>query len=109
MPTPVDPFVTEADLQDQEAREVLGVIASQARDLADVLDLARNVQWTPANPAPVEDGQPANPTADIVADPQRLALRLQVIASERALRDQAAHLIRLRSDLERALEPYGGA
>jgi hypothetical protein len=108
MPT-VDPFVTEADRQDEDAREVLQAIVCESRDLADVLDLARNVQWTPASPTPAVNGQPSNPTADTTADPQRLALRLQVIASERALRDTAAGLIALRESLSRAMEPYGGA
>jgi hypothetical protein len=108
MSTPVDPFVTEADLQAQDADRVLDVIRAEAEALADSLDLARNVQWTAARPEPTQDGQPANPTADITANPERLALRLQVIASERALRETAAHLIALRASLDEALEPYGG-
>jgi hypothetical protein len=108
MPTPVDPFVTEADLQAQDAEAVLVIIRSEAEALADTLDLARNVQWTAANPEPGVNGQPANPTADITANPERLALRLQVISSERALRETALRLATLRASLDRALEPYGG-
>jgi hypothetical protein len=109
MPTPVDPFVTEADLQAADAEAVLDIITAQAREMADVLDLARNVQWTAASPEAHVNGQPANPTADTTANPQRLALRLQVIASERALRETAAQLGSLTRALARAMEPYGGA
>jgi hypothetical protein len=105
----VDPFLTEADLQAADAEAVLAIITAQARDLADVLDLARNVQWTAAAPAPAVNGQPTNPTAETTADPERLALRLQVIAAERALRDTATGLRHLTATLGEAMLPYGGA
>lgn len=108
MPTPVDPFLTEADLQALDAEEVLLAIRAEAEALALSLDVARNVQWTAARPEPGVNGQPSNPTADITANPERLALRLQVIACERALRETASHLTTLRGTLYAALAPYGG-
>ena len=109
MTTIVDPFVTEADLQAADAEAVLQVILAEAVRLADVLDLARNVQWTAARPEPGVNGQPANPTAETTANPERLALRLRVIASERALRQVAGSLSAIRASLGEALGPYGGA
>lgn len=105
---PVNPFLDEHDIAEGDTRALLELLHRFAKELADDLDLARRVQWTPASPPPHIDGQPANPTADITADPSRLRLRLQVIAAESVLRDAVRYLADLRVELARSMEPYGG-
>lgn len=108
MPTPVDPFLTEADVAAVEDRDLLGLLAEESALLAATLDVARSVQWTAARPAERTVGQPANPTAETVVDRERLALRLKVIEGERALRETLSRVAQARRDLLAALAPYGG-
>lgn len=105
---PVNPFITEADIAEGDTRALLELIDRLARDVAEALDYARRVQWSPSSPIRHEDGIPDNPTADTVADTARLRLRLKVIESERALRETARYLDGLRHEIGRAMAPYGG-
>jgi hypothetical protein len=50
--------------------------------------------------------KPSAPTEDIALDGQRLALRVNVLASERALRTAVLHATAVRRHLEDALRPY---
>ena len=108
MPTPLDPFLTDEDVALADETDLLVDLASEAFLLSQALDVARSVQWTAATPEPGVNGQPNNPTAATTADPDRLRLRLQVVASERALRESLARVALLRRDLDEALTPYGG-
>lgn len=102
------------DLDALEAESLLARFASEVRELGDLLARAREVQWTapPRTTVPAErkgvNHKPNAPTEDIALDTQRLALRVNVLATERALRTAALHAIAMRLALQDALRPYEG-
>lgn len=106
MTTPINPDTIEDEVEAAPAEKLLKIIRAETDLLADSLDIARSVQWEAPHPLPVENGQPANPTADTATDAERLALRLQIIRSERVLREAAIAVSGVRRGLERALDPY---
>ena len=108
MTTPINPDTIEDEVEAAPIENLLGLVRAEADLLADSLDIARSVQWEAPRPLPTENGQPANPTADVATDAERLALRLQIIRSERLLREAVISLRGVRLGLDRALKPYGG-
>lgn len=82
--------------------------------LAEVVELlarAREVQWSapPRTTPPAERSAPGghgDPTADIAIDGQRLRLRTDVIAAERALATLGASLEAIRRHLVASLQPF---
>lgn len=83
--------------------------------LEDVLGPALEAQWQPAPYIRADDTgikQPGGidrPTEDIALDGRRMALRAQVLRSERILRDTAVNVRGVRRGLERALERWESA
>lgn len=63
-------------------------IAEQTRDLEDE-------QWLPQRPAPRADTLHSDPTGETVVDPERLALRAEVIATQREMAEDAEVLRRI--------------
>ena len=90
-----------------ESDEACQQIAAEADALNELLDRAREVQWqSPLPYTSVVGGQPPRPTEDIALNPKRLALRAQVLASERAMREVDAYLRQTREALSEALTAY---
>lgn len=100
------------DLEALEAESILARFTSETHALGDALARAREVQWTapPRTTVGAErkavNGKPSDPTGDIALDGQRLALRVNVLATERALRTAVLHVVAIRRHLEEALRPY---
>lgn len=109
MTTPINPDTIEAELEAAPLTRLVELVRAEAEALALSYDIARSVQWDAPHPLPVENGQPANPTADTATDAERLALRLQIIRSERLLREAVVALAGVRIGLDRALKPYESA
>jgi hypothetical protein len=105
------PTSTE-DLDALEAESLLARFTSEVHALGDLLARAREVQWTapPRTTIPAErkgvGHKPSAPTEDIALDGQRLALRVNVLAAERALRTATLHALAISRHLEAALRPY---
>ena len=100
----IDPDTIEAEAEVAPIERLVQLIRAEADTLADYLPEAQAVQWLPTGPIVTEPGKPSDPTGETVADPGRLALRLQVIRSERLLRETAVALIGVRRGLEMALD-----
>jgi hypothetical protein len=100
------------DLEALEAESLLARFTGETQALGDLLARAREVQWTapPRTTLPAErkgvGHKPSAPTEDIALDGQRLALRVNVLASERALRQANLYVTAIRRHLEEALRPY---
>lgn len=89
--------------------------AKEALLLAQSLATTREIQWEAAPvPKPREDttqrasGGHGDPTADIVGDPRRLAVRDAVRAAELALTRAADELRRARVNVDRSVEAWNG-
>lgn len=90
-------------------------VAEEALSLALILGEAEAVQWSPSYTSkPREDtverssGEHADPTLATVVDEKRLAVRANVEASYRALRDAVQTLQKCRRSIERALDAWQG-
>lgn len=113
---PTDPNAALYEDEDDELIEALVArIRAESDELAAILPRAVGAQWRPAQiPRPREDtaerasGGHSNPTLDTVADGRRLRLRVQVLRSERVLRDAAVALRGVRRGLEIALSRWEG-
>jgi hypothetical protein len=99
----------------QAAREALGDVVTAALDLAQALDRANDVQWLPApilrahtDTAERSRGVASDPVLDTVTDVRRLAVREAVEEAMRALRLQAAYLVRLTRHVDTAVERWEG-
>lgn len=101
---PIDPMTIEAEMETATAERLIELIRAEADELADLLPKATSVQWLPVRPTATEPGQPADPTGETATDPDRLALRLQIIRSERLLRETAIALRGVRLGLATALD-----
>lgn len=96
---------------------IRAIIDEEVGALLTALPAARSRQWTASPvPRPREDttershgGPPPNPTADLVLDPRRLALREAVVRAEHTLIALATRLADARRDLERATAAFDGA
>lgn len=89
--------------------------AKEALLLAQSLATTSEIQWEAAPvPKPREDttqrasGGHGDPTADIVTDPRRLAVRDAVRAAELALTRAADELRRARVNVDRSVEAWNG-
>ena len=106
------PALTTDDLDALEAEALLVRFTGETAAIGDLLARAREVQWTapPRTTVPAErkapNAKPGDPTGDIALDAQRLALRVNVLAAERALRTAVLHSTAIRRHLEGALRPY---
>lgn len=107
-----EPALTTDDLDALEAEALLARFTGETAAIGDLLARAREVQWTapPRTTVPAErkgiGHKPSAPTEDIALDGQRLALRVNVLASERALRQATLYATAIRRHLEEALRPY---
>lgn len=105
-------FDEERDLQ---LEAMLDLLHGEVSTLETLLPDALARQWSASPvPKPREDtaqrasgGRP-NPTADIVLDDRRLAVRESVERSRRALRDAAVAVRGTRLALERAISRFDG-
>lgn len=103
------------DMVPGEAEALADLIEEEIRLLVAALPDALARQWLPSPvPRPRFDtaerasGDHSDPTADIVTDPRRLAVRRVVQDAELALRETAARVERARRGLERAVRWYDG-
>lgn len=107
-----DTPTTSDELAALEAEALLARFDGETAAIGDLLDRAREVQWTapPRTTTPAErkapSGEPSDPTGDIALDGQRMTLRVNVIAAERALRQANLYATAIRRHLENALRPY---
>jgi hypothetical protein len=90
-------------------------LTAAALTLARLLNEADDVQWQRSIvPQPRDDtserarGGHSDPTADIVADERRLALRAQVVAGQILLESATRAMLAVSRRLERALEKWNG-
>jgi hypothetical protein len=95
--------------------ETVKATAAEALQIVRLLDAASGIQWEASPvPKPREDttqrakGGHGDPTADIVTDPRRLAVREAVTDAERALTQHLAILRHTRHELARAVEVWNG-
>ena len=108
------------NIDDMKSKEEVAILALieligvEARRLADFYSEAQDLQFeAPRQVRSADDetakakGSHSDPTPIIAADERRLALRLQVIRSERVLNDAAIALRGVRRGFERALDAYG--
>lgn len=84
--------------------------------LADVAALALDAQWSPSpvtrardDTSERETGVRSDPTSAVALDDRRLALRLQVIKSERIIKEALVSIIGVRRGFERALDQWEGS
>ena len=100
----------EADLE-----ALLRIVLAECQALGEALPEAYASQWKPAPiPKPREDtterakGGHADPTPSVALDGRRLALRAQVLRSERVVRDTVVAVRGVRRGLELALSSWEG-
>lgn len=96
--------------------DTLRAFAEDALRLASLLGQADEIQWQPSpTPKPREDtterskGGHGDPTASIVADDRRLAVRVAVLKGEGAIEQAAAAVRSASADLEHAIDRWTGA
>lgn len=100
-------------MHDKSPAELLHEVAHEAAALAAEVAAVEEAQWvapprTSAGAGRGGSGGYSDPTADVVADVQRLRLRMAVIQAERRLVAVASVLQRSREELARAARPYEG-
>lgn len=90
-------------------------VADEALRLMLALNTADEIQWERSPvPQPREDttqrasGGHGDPTADIVLDPRRLAVRGAVVAAEESLKNAVRALRDARRDVEHAVAIWNG-
>jgi hypothetical protein len=94
---------------------LLDLIETEAAQLREVLGPALEAQWQPSVRENTENtevksrAEIPNPTLDTVMDGRRMALRAQVLRSERIMRQTAINVRGVRRGLERALDHWEGA
>lgn len=111
--TPVEPLFDE--VQDAEIDALLAVLGREITILSTVLPEALARQWEASPvPKPREDttqrasGLRPNPTADIVFDSRRMAVRETVLGSTAVLREAVVRVRGARRALEIAVERFDG-
>lgn len=115
MPT-VSTDSLDDDLATKGIAHLVDLVTAEAALLAELLPEALAVQWqaTPRLASPsseakrTEGAAPADPTADIALDGQRLAMRAQILRSEALLGRSAVALRGVRRGLERSLDRWHG-
>lgn len=108
--------VTETEEFDARLLTLARLIREESEALLLALPDAVARQWSLSPvPKPREDtpqrasgDRPADPTADTVADPRRLAVRAAVLNAEKALRDAAVALRGSRLAVERSVARFDG-
>jgi hypothetical protein len=91
-----------------EMQRLTAHIISEAEGLFRLLPIVEEMQWeaSPAHSVEREvqvkstHGEVSDPTGDTVTDPARLALRAQVVRSERLLRAALVNVVGVRRGLE---------
>lgn len=104
------------DERDPRLDALVSIIREETEALHRLIPGASDRQWSASPvPRPREDtserssgDRPADPTADVVLDARRLALRAEVIRSERSLREAAIRLRAARKGLDRAIARFDG-
>jgi len=96
--------------------DALRAFAEEALRLASLLGQADEIQWQPSpTPKPREDtterskGGHGDPTASIVADDRRLAVRAAVLQAEAAIEKATVDVQGASARLEHAIDRWTGA
>lgn len=101
---------------DEDVEGLLALMKKEVETLTDVALVALEAQWQASPVSRARDdttersqGERSDPTSEVALDERRLALRLQVIKSERIIRQALTSIIGVRRGFEMTLDRWEGS